>query len=78
MDSTFPCPSDIIEVLWIVNDHQPFWWRAIVLYINTIRKGKKISKVLLLYGPGPKVPNHSHYFAFFYSEMTIFDSNQPL
>lgn len=69
-----PFSSEFIEVLWIVNDRQMFWWMVIVLEINAIRMGRKIAKACMPYDPGPGVPNHSDYSVFSYCDMTIADS----
>ena len=73
MDPSTPSACDIIEVLWIVNNRDPLWWRATVLEITNIQKGTKIARAILRYEPGPGVQVHSEYKVYFYTDMTIGD-----
>lgn len=71
MTLPIPSTSEIIEIIWIVNSKQSYWWKATILDIEDVNKGPKLARPTIEYEPGPAVDISSVYKVFFYSDMTI-------
>lgn len=65
LEPSVPPACDVIEVLWIVNNRDPFRWKLTVLEISNIYKGTTRSRALLRYGPRPVVDK-----VYLFSEIT--------
>lgn len=60
--STLPDIADCIEVLWLMEDEEEYWWKAKVLQIMSIdKRGGIIASALIQYEPGPGVDVFTDY-----------------